>query len=62
MEVKIVPMNAIWLVLVNVCHFVLLPPSPYPVGVLVALAMPVKKLSKMAGNSASHAIYSIVGG
>ena len=30
-----------------------LPPS-HPVGVLLILAMPVKKLSKMVGNSASY--------
>ena len=38
------------------CHFVAtLPPPPFhPIGMLLVLAMPVKKLSKMAGNVASY--------
>ena len=54
------PMDAIWLVLVKTellpatswlpTH----PPPSHPVGVLLVLATPVKKLSKMAGNSASY--------
>ena len=37
-------------------HFVATHPPPlsHPVGVLLVLAMPVKNLSKMAGNSASY--------
>ena len=40
-------------------HFVAphLPPS-HPIGALVVLAMPVKKLSKMVGNSANYPVYS----
>ena len=54
------PMDAIWLVLVKTK---LLPatwwlpthPRPsHPVGVLLVLATPVKKRSKMAGNLASY--------
>ena len=54
------PMDAIWLVLVKT---ELLPatswlpthhPPSHPVGVLLVLATPVKKLSKMAGNLASY--------
>ena len=54
------PMDAIWLVLVKTeplpttswlpTH----PPSSHPVGVLLVLGTPVKKLSKMAGNLASY--------
>ena len=54
------PMDAIWLVLVKTeplpatswlpTH----PPPSHPVGVLLVLATPVKKLSKMAGNLASY--------
>ena len=50
------PMDAIWLVLVKTeplpstlwlpAH----PPPSHPVGVLLVLAMPVKKLYKMVGN------------
>ena len=46
------PMDAIWLVLAFARHFVAKPSDP--VGVLLILAMPVKKLSKMAVNSASY--------
>ena len=40
-------------------HFVAthLPPPSYPIGVLLALAMPVK-ISKMVGNSASYSLNS----
>ena len=54
------PMDAIWLVLVKTELFPAtwwLPPHPppsHPVGVLLILATPVKKLSKMAGNLASY--------
>ena len=34
------------------------PPPSHPVGVLLLLATPVKKLSKMAGNPASYPVYS----
>ena len=61
-EVKITPMDAIWLVLVKTdplpatswlsTH----PPSSHPVGVLLLLATPVKKLSKMAGNLSSYSL------
>ena len=54
------PMDAIWLVLVKTellpatswlpAH----PPPSHLVGVLLVLAAPVKKLSKMAGNLASY--------
>ena len=54
------PMDAISLVLVKMeplpatswlpAH----PPPSHPVGVLLVLATPVKKLSKMAGNLASY--------
>ena len=54
------PMDVIWLVLVKTwplpttswlpAH----PPPSRPAGVLLILATPVKKLSKMAGNSASY--------
>ena len=54
------PMDAIWLVLVKTWPLPAtlwlpthLPPS-HPVGVLLILATPVKKLSKMVGNSASY--------
>ena len=59
------PMDATWLVLVktellhHARHFVAshppptLPPS-HPVGVLLVLVTPVKKLSKMAGSLASY--------
>ena len=42
-------------------HFVAshLPPPSHPVGVLLVLAMLIKNLSKMVGNSASYAVYSI---
>ena len=38
------------------CHFVAThpPPPSHPVGVLLVLATPGKKLSKMVGNSASY--------
>ena len=38
------------------CHFMAThpPPPSHPVGVLLVLAIPVKKLSKLAGNSASY--------
>ena len=49
------PMDAIWLVLVKT---ELLPATlwlpSHPVGVLLVLATPVKKLSKMVGNLASY--------
>ena len=58
-------MDAIWLVLVKAGvvfsrHFVAThpPPPSHPVGVLLILATPVKKLSKMAGNSASYSPHS----
>ena len=35
-----------------------LPPPFHPIGVLVVLAMPVIKLSKMVGNSISYPVYS----
>ena len=35
-------------------HFVAIHPPYHPVGMLLVLAMPVKKLSKMAGNLASY--------
>ena len=42
------------------CHIVAPypPPPSHPIGVLVVLAPPVKKLSKMVGNSASYPVYS----
>ena len=42
------------------CHFMAtcLPPPSSPIGVLVVLGISVKKLSKMAGNSASYQMYS----
>ena len=42
-------------------HFVvpLSPPPSHPIRVLVAMAMPVKKLTKMAENPASYPVYSI---
>ena len=59
-DVKMAPVDAIWLVLVKTellpatswlpTHF----PPYHPVGVLLVLAMPVEKLSKMAGNLASY--------
>ena len=41
-------------------HFVATRPPPlsHPVGVLLLLATPVKKLSKMAVNPASYPVYS----
>ena len=41
-------------------HFVATRPAPpsHPVGVLLLLATPVKKLSKMVGNPASYPVYS----
>ena len=64
---EMAPMDAIWLALVKTyvavaCHFVATcpPPPSHPVGVPVVLAMPVKQLSEMAGNSAIP-IHSIVG-
>ena len=41
-------------------HFVVThpPPPSYPVGVLLVFAIPVKKLSKTTGNSASYSPYS----
>ena len=50
-------MDAIWLVLVKtelLPATLWLPAHPHPVGVLLVLATPVKKLSKMAGNLASY--------
>ena len=57
------PNDAIWLILVKVAfarNFVgTHPPSPsHPTGVLLILATPVKKLSKMARNSASYSTNS----
>ena len=58
------PMDAIWLVLVKTEPFPAtswLPthhPPSHSVGVLLVLATPVKKLSKMAGNLASYSPYS----
>ena len=58
------PVDATWLFsvlnTVFACHFVanLLPPPSHPIGVLVVLAMPVKKVSKKVGNHL--AIHSIV--
>ena len=55
------PMDAIWLVLVKTEALPAtsyLPTHPHPVGVLLVLAMPVKKLSKMAGSLASYSRYS----
>ena len=42
------------------CHFVATcqPPPSHPIGVLLVLAMPVKKLSEMMGNSASYSANS----
>ena len=40
-------------------HFVATRPPPHPAGMLVVLTTPVKKLSKMAGYSASY--HSTVG-
>ena len=39
-------------------HFVATHPPPPPIGVLVVLATPVKRLSKMVGNPASYPVYS----
>ena len=60
------PMDAIWLVLVKTLPLPATswlpthPSSSHPVGVLLILATPVKKLSKMAGNSASYSLNSWV--
>ena len=54
------PVDAIWLVLVKTEHLPATswlpahPPPSHPVGVLLVLAMPLKNLSKMMGNLASH--------
>ena len=61
-----VPMDAIWLVLVKTERLPVTswlpthpqPPTPNPVEVLLVLAMPVKKLTKMVGNLASYSPYS----
>ena len=62
------PMDAIWLVLVKTerlpatswlpTHPQPPSPTPNPVEVLLVLAMPVKKLTKMVGNLASYSPYS----
>ena len=56
------PIDAIWLVfgedVAFVRHFVATRPLTHPAGVLLILATPVKKLSKMAGNSASYSTNS----
>ena len=39
-------------------HFVATCPLSHPVGVLLLLTTPVKKLSKMAGNPASYPVNS----
>ena len=54
------PMDVIWLVLLKTLplpatsRLPTCPPPSHPVGVLLVLATQVKKLSKMAGNSASY--------
>ena len=63
-QVKIIPMDVIWLVLVKTeplpaTLWLSTHPSPsHPVGVLLLLATLVKKLSKMAGNLASYLLNS----
>ena len=58
------PVGAIWLFLVFLAFLPAtswlptLPPPSHPVGVLVVLTTPVKKLSKMAGYSASYSFNS----
>ena len=58
------PMDVIWLVLLKMYPLPAtswLPTHPllyYPVGVLLILATPVNKLSKMEGNSASYSPHS----
>ena len=50
-------MDVIWLVLVKTEPLPATSWLPsHPVGVLVVLAKPVKKLSKMAGNPASYPV------
>ena len=57
-------MDAIWLVLVKTeplpatSWLPTYPPPSHPVGVLLLLATPVKKLSKMAGNLTSYSLNS----
>ena len=60
------PMDATWLVLVKTeplpTFSWLCPPLPsHPVRVLLVLATPVKKLSKMVGNLSSYSPYTVVG-
>ena len=58
------PIDTIWLILVKTWPFPATswlparPPPSHPAGVLLILATPVKKLSKMAGNSASYSTNS----
>ena len=53
------PMHAIWLVIVKTEPLPATSWLPsYPVEVLLVLATPVKKLSKVAGNLASYSPYS----
>ena len=54
------PMDAIWLILVKTEPLPATwwlpanPPPSHPIGVLLILATPVKKLSKMVGNLVSY--------
>ena len=58
------PVDAIWLFLVKTwllpatSWLPALPPPSHPAGMLVALTTPIKKLSKMAGYSASYSFNS----
>ena len=58
------PVDAIWLFLVKTqllpatSWLPALPPASHPAGMLVVLTTPVKKLSKMAGYSASYSFNS----